>query len=503
VKRLLLLVIWTIIETILFLEIIFFPAIVSYLYPFLFVLGIIIALYIQVDDTKLTSSKLSWTIIVLAIPIIGLCLFIIFGHGYMSKYKKKIINDSKMSYKNIKAYQAKSNNIDANQRELISYLDNMPFSSSYLHYSGEIKIYNYGTEKFKDLFIDIENATSYIHLEYFIIKPGNLYNRLESLLFTKAEQGVEIRILCDFVGGREVTNNMIHRLKKHGIQFAFFNPLRFNAFSNLSNFRDHRKIAVIDGLITYTGGFNIADEYIDLNKYYKHWEDCHLRISDSSATLEFQTFFAQNWYYETNENLFHVKYYPEYKIIDSNKKYEKGYIYPFVDGPDTAETFIRDMFFKLITSAQSSIIISTPYLVPDTVLLDALMIQARSGLDVSIITPGLPDKKSVKLATESYYAELIKSGVKIYEYNGFIHAKKLLIDDTHAIVGTANFDMRSFILSFEVCSLLIGGQIVKDIRKTFDDNVDNAKLISYFEMKNKSLFKRIMYTVARLFAPLF
>lgn len=498
-RRFVLLIIWTIIEVILFLNILFFPQITSYLYPIWFISGIVIALALQVDDTKLTSSKLSWIIVILAIPIIGLVLYLIFGHGYMSNYKKKIVNDSKMSYEIVNQHETKQSNLKNNQKQLISYLDNMPFSTSNLHDSGDIRVYNYGSDKFKDLFVDIENAKYYIHLEYFIIKPGSLYNKLEKLLFKKASEGIEIRILCDYVGGREVTNTMISRLKENKIKFAFFNKLKFNAFSKLSNFRDHRKIAIIDGNIAYTGGFNLADEYIDLNKYYGHWEDCHLRICNSSAVLEYQTFFAQNWYYETNENLFYDRYYPVHNI-ESNYG---SYIYPYVDGPDTAETFVRDMFFKMIISANNSIFLTTPYLIPDTVLLDALMIQARSGVEVIIVTPGLPDKKSVKLATESYYAELLKAGVKIYEYNGFIHAKKLLIDDTHAIIGTANFDMRSFILSFEVCTLLIGGKVINDVRKIFDDNINNARSITYIEMKRKKIIKRMLYTIMRLFTPLF
>ena len=155
------------------------------------------------------------------------------------------------------------------------------------------------------------------------------------------------------------------------------------------------------------------------------------------------------------------------------------------------------------TSSSLFLPIATPYLIPDTVLFDALIIQANSGIEITLVTPGLPDKKYVKLATESYYHDLLKAGVKIFEYNGFIHAKKILIDDAHSIVGTANFDMRSFNLSFEACTFLIGGQIIKDIRKTFDDEIINAKEVTLRQVTQQSVFKRLLQIIIRLFAPLF
>ena len=500
-RKFILLGFWTLIELLLLIYIINNSKFSTYIIPFLYISGIGVALSIQIDDTKLSSSKLSWTIVLLTMPIIGIILYMFFGHGYMSKYQKKLVDNARVSYPGISKYRVINAQLTTGQSNIVSYLNRIPFNTSNLHNGGDVKCYTYGKEKFIDLFADIAQAESYIHLEYFIIKPGKLYDKLEKLLFEKAAQGVEIRIMTDFVGGRQVTAGMIRRLENHGIKFAFFNKLFFSGLSKLSNFRDHRKIVVIDGKIAYTGGFNIADEYIDLDPYYHHWEDCHLRISNSSAVLEYETFFGQTWFFTTNENLFKEKYYYDFEI---NKEDTDCLIYPFVDGPDTIETFVRDIFFKCIMSATKSICITTPYLIPDMVLTGALVIQANSGIDITIITPGLPDKKYVKLATESYYMELVKAGIKIYEYNGFIHAKKMLIDDdSHAIVGTANFDMRSFRLSFEVCTLLIGGKIVRDVKQTIEDNIEDSKRITLAQLKKHSVFKRLLYTVIRVFSPLF
>ncbi|MDF9867027.1 cardiolipin synthase [Bacilli bacterium PM5-3] len=499
-KRIVLLVIWAIFQIVLFFYLLFVPAYTSIAYPLLILLGIIMALAIQADDTKLTTSKLSWITIVLAVPIIGVVLYLVFGQGHMSTYRMKILEDSRLKFSKGKRHEADISKLDADQKSLVDYLDKANYRTSYLHNGGNITCYTYGREKFDQLIVDIKEAKKYIHIEYYIIKAGKLYDEIIEVLIQKAREGVEVRMMSDYVGGRTLSAPMIKRLRDNGIKFAFFNELKVNVLSKISNFRDHRKIAVIDGRIAYTGGFNIGDEYIDLDSYYGHWEDFHIRICDSSAVLEYETFFGQTWYFETKENLFKKKYYPEYDKAHENSD---TLIYPFVDGPDTVETFIRDMFLKSIMSAKKKIWIATPYLIPDAVLFDALIVQANAGVEIAFVTPGLPDKKYVKLATESYYPDLIKAGVKIYEYNGFVHAKKLLVDDKSAIVGTANFDMRSFNLSFEVCTLVMGGKVINDISDTFLAEFEDAKLVTLEKVENRSALKKLSQVVIRLFAPLF
>ena len=499
-KRIVLLVIWAIFQITIFFFLLFVPAYTSYAYPALVVLGIIIALAILADNTKLTTSKLSWITIVLAIPIIGVVLYMIFGQGYMSSYKKRILDNVKLRFSRTNRYEVGTEGLSADQLTLVEYLNNAKFRTSYLHHGGDITCYSSGIAKYKQLFEDIKQANKYIHLEYFIIKTGQLYDDLKKLLIEKAKEGVEIRIICDYVGGRMMSASHVKELRDSGIKFAFFNELKLNILSKSSNFRDHRKIVVIDGRIAYTGGFNIGDEYIDLDKYYGHWQDFHIRIADSSAVLEYQTFFGQTWFFETKENLFTKKYYPEYDISKENND---SLIYPFVDGPDSVETFIRDMFLKCIMNAKKRVWIATPYLIPDAVLFEALIVQANSGIEVVLVTPGLPDKRYVKLATESYYHDLLSAGAKIYEYNGFVHSKKLLIDDEYAIVGTANFDMRSFNLSFEVCTLLLGGKIIKEVHKSFIEEFDDAKKITLQKVTKVSRLKKLSQVILRLFAPLF
>lgn len=498
--RIAVLVIWGLVQITLFVLPFFVPAFWAVAYPLLVAVGLVLALMILFDNSKLTTSKLSWITIVLAIPIFGVYLYIIFGLGHMSKYRQKVLENSKMRFTMQKDFLADSSNLSEYQKSIVGYLDKMRYNTAYLHYGGDITCYNYGEEKFNQMFEDIKNAKKYIHLEYYIVKKGILFDRLIELLIEKVKEGVEVRIMSDFVGGRTLGKTERQYLEKNGIKIAFFNELKINVLSKLSNFRDHRKIAVIDGIIAYTGGFNIGDEYIDLDKYYGHWEDFHIRIANSSVVLEYETFFAQTWFYETGEKLFSKKYYPNFDDSEINKD---TYIYPYVDGPDSVETFVRDMFVKTIMSATKSIYIATPYFIPDDVLYDALLIQAQSGIDITIITPGLPDKKIVKISTESYYEEMLKVGIKIHEYNGFIHAKKLLIDDETAIVGTANFDMRSFNLSFEACTLLMNGQIIKDIKATFDEEIANSQNVCLTKVSKQPKIKKLMQIVLRLFAPLF
>lgn len=469
------------------------------LYPIIVVFSFFIALLILSNDNKLSTSKFSWIFIVLVFPVGGILLYLIFGTGYMSSYKKKLLESSHLSYHQDDHYVASREGVNARDLNLLNYLDNMAYRSSYLHYGGDIECFNYGREKFNRMLEDIDNAKSFIHIEFFIIKTGLLFDEIVNALKKKAAQGVEVRIIVDFVGGSQITKSIIKDLEDHGIKFTFFNELKFSALSRLSNFRDHRKIVVIDGYIAYTGGFNIGDEYIDLSPYYGHWEDFHIRISDSPVVLEYQTFFSQNWFFETKENLFKPKYYPEFNLDLVNKD---SLVYPYVDGPDSKETFIRDMFMKAIMGANKSIYIATPYLIPDEALYDSLLIQALSGVEITIVTPGLPDKVYVKLATESYYRDLINVGVKIFEYRGFIHSKKILIDDETAIVGTANFDMRSFNLSFEVCTLILGGKIIKEIKDNFIQAIENSD-DARDKIKKQPFYKRILQLVLRVFAPLF
>jgi|GEM_PF-585879 len=461
--------------------------------------GIILSLYILSDRSKLTTSKLSWITIVLALPGIGAVLFFLFGFGKMASYKKRVLESSKITYKYERSYLADSKNLDERQRKLVGYLDNMNYRTSFLQKASDFTTYTSGRLFFDDIIKDIRSAKKYIHLEFYIIKDGVLLTQIINELIPKAMEGLEIRIITDGLGGRFISYYNENLMKANNIQLIYFNKPKLNAFYKTTNFRDHRKIAIIDGRISYTGGYNIGDEYIDLSDYYGHWQDFAIRIENSSVVSEFETYFAQHWYFETQENLLVKDYYP---IFKHSTLEGDTYVYPYVDGPDSDETFVRDMFIKAIMQANKRIVISSPYFIPDSVLYDSLILQARSGVEIILITPGLPDKKIVKLATESYYYDLQNVGVKVYEYNGFIHSKKLLIDDDIAIVGTANFDMRSFNLSFEVCTLLMNGPVLKDINNIFNQEIGNSKLVPLVERKGHVL-KRLLQVILRLFAPLF
>lgn len=499
-KKIRILLLTTIIQFLLFITLLIVPSYSLIVATIFSVISVGITLHIFNDDSRLTSSKLSWIAIVLILPIIGVILYLVYGLGHMNDYRQKILMNSKLRYSIEEKYRISCNDLSSRKQSLVNYLDRMKYSTSYVHKGGNFDCYTNGVDKFNQLLIDIEEATSYIHLEYYIIKEGVLLDKIEEVLTKKVAQGIEVRIMGDFLGCYQLSDNFIERVRAKGIKIAFFNKPRFNLISKISNFRNHRKIIVIDGLIAYTGGFNIGDEYVNLNTYYNVWKDFHLRISNSSSVLEYETFFAQTWFFETGENLFNDKYYPQY---EDDKDVGDTYIYPYVDGPDSVETYIRDMYIKAVMLAKHTIIIATPYFIPDTVLLDAIMIQANSGVNVILITPGLPDKKFVKLVTESFYPNLLKAGVKIYEYNGFIHSKKILIDDDIAIVGTANFDMRSFNLSFESCTLLFNGKVISDIKRTFQHEIINSSYFKITNLQNDKIIKKVAKLILRLFSPLF
>lgn len=500
-RRIILLVIWGLAQILLLTLLIIFPLTdISFLvYILISLTGILLALVIISDDTKLSTSKYSWIIIILALPIAGIVLYLIFGHGYMTSYRKHVLENSKLKYFDSNIYEVPSSILTVQEVGMVKYLDNMNYRTSSLTYGGDISSFMYGEQLFDKMIKDFENAKTYIHIESYIIKPGELFDRVAEVLKKQAKKGVQVRVLTDFFGGYSLPADQVEDLRKHHVEVVLFNEIKFKAVTKIFNFRDHRKMVVIDGKIAYTGGFNIGDEYIDKSEYYKHWQDFHIRIENSPAVLDYETYFAQMWFFETKHNLMKEEYYPEYQLDDVNKE---TFIYTYVDGPDSEETFVRDMFLKLIMSARKSLYISTPYFIPDDVIFDALIVQAYSGVDIHLITPGLPDKKYVKLVTESYYPELLKAGIKIHEYNGFVHAKKFLADDSYAIVGTANLDMRSFNLSFEVCTFLAQGNIIKDIKNAFEFEINDSKEIKASK-RQVSFTKKILKVLLRLMSPMF
>ncbi len=351
-----------------------------------------------------------------------------------------------------------------------------------------------GDDKLAALFRDLETAEHYIYLEYFIVAQGETLDRLHAILKKKAKNGVDVRLILDDVGSFLIDpRRFAADLRCDGIKVAVFNA--FSPYITAAqNYRDHRKIAVIDGRIAYTGGVNIGDEYANLYQKYGHWKDTAVRMTGESA-YDAVALFLSMWEFTTGEKT-------EMPPLPAcNESTANGVLCLYADEP-AADPVIKELYLSLITSATNTLYLSTPYLIPDDALFDALMMASRSGVDVRIITPAIADKKLVNVATKSYYRPLLAAGVRIYEYTpGFIHSKMILADGCVASVGSANLDFRSLYLSFET-GALITGAATEEVKKDFDYLFSIAKEI-FEKDTHLPLPRRLISAVMRLFAPLF
>lgn len=352
---------------------------------------------------------------------------------------------------------------------------------------------------FARLIEELKKAESYIFLEYFIVEEGQMWNTILDVLTQKAAQGVEVRCMYDDVGCFfRLPKDYPAKLEKRGIQCAVFNP--FVPFlSAMQNNRDHRKIAVIDGKVAFTGGVNLADEYINAISRFGHWKDAACML-EGEAAWGFTLIFLQMWSTCCRTQEGFAKYYP-WKAQPCPVKSD-GLVQPYADSPMDRENVGEHVYLQIIHNAKRYLYINTPYLIVDDTVASALKLAAKSGVDVRIVTPHIWDKKLVHITTRSYYRDFIKAGIKIYEYsNGFIHSKTFVSDDEVATVGTTNLDFRSLYLHFECGVWMYRSRAVEQIKADFLNTLKICQPVSEQDCR-VGLIKQIFQDVLKLFAPL-
>ena len=364
--------------------------------------------------------------------------------------------------------------------------------------NNELEIYKDGHEKFASLIRDMKEAKDHIHLEYFIVKDSQIAREIQAILIEKAKSGVEVRLLYDdFACWRlKIRGAFLKELKEAGVKCAAFLPTKFPIFGGQLNYRNHRKIAVIDGKISYTGGLNIGDEYMGKFKKFGYWRDSHIRIR-GIATHMLQLIFIIDWYLTTKELLNDEKYMPKMEIIGDTAIQVVG------TGPDSKWEDIHYAFFAAISQAKKRVYIETPYFIPDESLLKAIKTAALSGVDVRIIFPQKIDHYLVNVASYSYLEEIMKAGGKVYLYQkGFIHSKVFLVDDDLASIGSSNMDLRSFMLNFEVNAFIYDRDYVNKIADQFyADQEDSIQLLEE-DYRLRNMWVRLAESISRLFSPL-
>lgn len=446
------------------------------------------------------AYKISWIIFIMFVPVVGILAYILWGRSKMRMkkelelrkvrvYSENLLQDSKPILQEMK----NNDKYKYNQVEYMTKISGYP-----VYKNHGVEYFDIGEKFFDSLKKDLMKAEKYILIEFFILERGKLWDEIFSILKQKSKEGVKIKIIIDSLGCLLKNNkNVKEELEQAGIEIYKFNPFS-PVVNGYINYRDHRKIVVIDGRYGYTGGVNIADEYVNLISKFGHWKDVGIKI-EGEAVWSFTIMFLRTLETITKKNIDYDWYKKNFKDL----KKASGYILPLADGPDNRKSPIENTYIQTINYAKNYVYMTTPYFIISEQLLTAMLNSARGGVDVRVIVPHIPDKKLVYLATRSYYEVLLEAGVKVYEYKpGFIHSKTFVADDNTSIVGTANLDFRSMHLNFEdiVWTYKTGEE--EKIKQDFERMLANCIEIDLDTWKSRSRLTKIAEAVVAAFAPM-
>lgn len=455
-------------------------------------------------ETHSSTKTLAYLLFCIFVPVIGMGFYLAFGINYWKTklYLKKAQEDEnllKQLQKSIPHYNetiVKPQEIaDEQNAELAAML--IKGIKSPLTRFNKVKLLLNGEEKFPELITCLENAKHHIHLEYYIYEQDEIGNAIIELLIKKAKEGVEVRFIYDDFGSPSIKKNIEKRMQQAGIEIYPFSKIHFYLLANRINYRNHRKIVIIDGQTAFTGGINVSDKYINNKKEKLFWRDTHLRI-DGPGVYYLQYLFLSDWNFCCSQNLeANLSYFTKQEM-----QKEDTYVQIVGSGPDSEQPAVLFSILQAIYLAKDEILITTPYFIPGDNIVDALRIAALSGLSVKLLVPGISDSRMVNAASKANYSDLLAAGVEIYLYEkGFVHAKTLVADGKLSMVGTANMDHRSFDLNFEVNAIVYDVAFAKKIRKIFFDDVKEAKKIDEKIWNKRSFYYKLADRIGRLFSP--
>ena len=463
------------------------------------VLSILVVVWIVASKSN-PGYKISWIIMVLGLMPFGSLAYLLLGGNHLSNFNQKrlrIMEDKICQNLGEECHRsgAMTQLIGSDAACMANYLEQVAHCPVY----GNTRSHYYplGDNCYSDILAALWGAKRYIFIEYFIIEEGKLWNSILDVLQVKVQQGVEVRVIYDDVGSIfTLPADYPERLEKLGIQCRVFNRI-LPVVSLRQNNRDHRKYMIIDGTVAFTGGINMADEYINVKSRFGHWKDSAIRL-EGDAVWSMTVSYLSMWDFTENSAEDFDAYRPEPSAWS-----EVGYVQPYQDCPWDNEPVGLSVYLNLINRAKRYVYITTPYLVIDYSMTVALTTAAKSGVDVRIITPHIPDKKTVFEVTRAHYDELLEAGVKIYEYTpGFIHSKNFVVDDCYATVGTVNMDYRSMFLHFENGVLLYGTPTVHHIRDDFLSTQDKSVAVTLEQCKSVPYYRRLGREILQVFAPL-
>lgn len=464
-------------------------------------MSVIFIAFVIFLENRHPSQTLTWLVVLGSFPLVGFVFYILFGRNYRKEklYRAKYFLDKqaflKIEGENDPSNVQKLEQMGDHQRKLFylaQKLGNSPIS-----FATQTRVLTDGEETFHAIIEALKEATHHIHLEYYIVRHDKIGQEIKDILIQKAKEGVKVRFLYDAVGSFQLSKKYILDLRHAGVEIIPFGPVRLPFLSSKVNFRNHRKIIVIDGSIGFVGGLNIGDEYLGRDESFGFWRDTHM-LMKGEAVRSLQLIFLQDWYYMTNNNILTA----EYLSPDLEENIHGG-VQLIAGGPDNEWSVIKNIFFSMITSAEKSVWIASPYFIPDEDIFSALKIAALSGIDVRILVPQRPDKKIVFHASRSYFPELLEAGVRIFEYEkGFMHSKIVIVDGELASIGTANMDMRSFHLNFEVNAFLYRTRSTEKLVKEYINDLSHSKEIEKGKFKKRHIGYRIIESTSRLLSPL-
>lgn len=481
-----------------------FISIIKNIVTFIYIINIFLAILVILFEKRDPTSTWTWIMIMFFIPIFGFILYLFLGQDLRKQkffhYKKE---EEDIVLSTIQAQHTILNNdyLVKNNQFLSQYRDfihlNLTTDNAIFTHNNDVKILNNGEEKFPKLIESLKKATKFIHIQYYIFRDDDIGNKIIDILVDKAKNGIDVKVLYDGMGCIWLPKKFFNRLIDVGGKVVCFFP-PFIPYINLRlNYRNHRKICVVDGIEGFIGGLNIGDEYLGKNASFGFWRDIHLYIKGSAVTT-LDTRFLLDWRFASGEDLSMGKNY-----LPKNSYIGHKPIQIISSGPDSQWGAIRNAYLKMISRAEKSIYIETPYLIPDDSILTALKLAALSGIDVKIIIPCKPDHMFVYWATKSYAWELMEAGVHCYTYNdGFIHSKIIAIDSKLCSVGTANLDMRSFKLNFEVNAMIYDKETTKELETIFLQDIEKSTHLTNDHFKRRPFIIKVKEAISRLLSPM-
>jgi len=477
---------------------------VSFWMEHLIFINVVLSVVIVFFERRDPRTVWTWLLVLYFIPILGIFLYFMIGHDFHKQhmFRTKEIEDAMYSAISKQEETIIRDGFAPSDPRMRKFSDmvlmNLEAADSVYSSDNEVEIFTDGREKFQALYREMQKAKEYIHIQYYIIRSDELWEPFEALLEQKIREGVEVRLLYDSMGCRKMKRSDWKRIRSKGIQVGEFFPAVLGRLQLRMNYRNHRKIVIIDGKTAFVGGFNIGREYLGLDEKFGYWRDTHLRIC-GSAVLSLHIRFILDWNYTTNQNLFiQDRYFHAQKEKPGDEA-----VQIISSGPDSKWQNIRNVYLKMISKARKNIYIQTPYFIPDEAVLDAIRIAAMSGVDVRVMIPCKPDHPFVYWATYSYIGDLLDAGAKCYTYdNGFLHAKGMVVDGLVSCYGTANMDIRSFRLNFEVNAVIYSSRTARKMEQIFMEDLKKSTRVTRYLYGRRSYLVRFKEQFSRLLSPL-